>query len=108
MSRDAEFAARWPLAQAYGWHIQYRVMCERGELVQVFDTVTPPPDYHCARHAWAASYETVNWQGEKISVPNWFWEDDVLRYGTRITPTVPPSADRPPSACPMCLRITYP
>lgn len=87
--RNAEFAARWPLAQAYGWRIGFRMCTDaQNEWVpaSTIAYVRPPPDYYCAEQ-WAASYETVTWNGERLNVPHWFWEDDVLRYGTRITKT---------------------
>lgn len=87
MSRDAEFARRWPLAQAYGWRIKYEMYKnELGNHVPRHKNpvVKAPADYCCEKYTWAADYEMAHWNGETITVPGYFWDDDVLRYGTRL------------------------
>lgn len=70
---DQELAARWPLAQAFGWHL----VSHNG-----FISLVPPQHFPCKR--WAAGWVGMNFMGQRVLVPSWFWEDDVLKTGTSV------------------------
>lgn len=41
-------------------------------------TLLPPNHFECARNSWAATWRDVH----EVSVPDWFYNDEVLLTGT--------------------------
>jgi len=68
--------ARLQIAFSCGW------MIEKSEYNgKVFYTLIPPPSFACGRDQWAAKYVDLVVDGFVISVPDWYYDDNVLTKG---------------------------
>ena len=44
-------------------------------------TLFPPPSFLCGKNQWAAKYVDLVVDGIVISVPEWYYDDNVLMKG---------------------------
>ena len=66
---DAEFATRWPIAQAFGWFMKTG---EDGDLIAV-------PSQHFVGRGLRT--ERLHWKNFTVRVPLFFWHDECLPSG---------------------------
>ena len=72
------FLLRWTEAKRIGWTIV------RWKHEGVMDSVSPPKTFYCSVHTWASDRTVVTIRdGYSLYVPDWFWDDNVLRTGNR-------------------------
>lgn len=74
---SASFAARWPRAQAFGWRLVVHDIADPDHV-----SVQAPSHFPCQRHQWASNLRSIQWGADVVTVPEYFWDDHVLRTGT--------------------------
>lgn len=78
------FKRRFELAERYGWKIY-----------GPHNVVRPPKKFHCFE--WGATFCKIPYNNEFVSVPHWFWSDNVIQYGDWIDSASDVSIDVQPN-----------
>ena len=74
---DQEFNQRWATAQEFGWFLDRTLYGDSGIVF-----VLPPPHFECSRRHWAATFQQFHLDDDTVTVPSWFWNDHVMKFGT--------------------------
>lgn len=85
--QDEKFRTRMKIARIHGWRIK---SVKYGESSIVY----PPEHFRCS--VWACVMTTIRHKGRDLHIPEYFWNDDVLKYGTRFCDWEQPKEEHGP------------
>lgn len=69
--------ARLQVALSLGWFIEKHEY--QGKF---YYDLRPPSHFECSKNSWCATMETLSVDDIKLSVPHWYYNDNVLVKGT--------------------------
>lgn len=90
-SEESRFWERMKIAKLYGWTIK--------RSATGYTSVSSPKNFACSE--WTCMITTIKYKNGELFIPHYFWNDHVLKHGTRFdipNEQVPADPDKPIAA----------